>query len=186
MVQTPPFDYDIDYKKLQDILDNTDSDPELFNAIVNAPMQDKLQIALLGLGIVVLLLVNKKAGTIDRIKMSDTEPAQGAAEISVKRFEHIKIPIDYNRNLIAKAISSGKPQKTTDWRFLFEPDLTAEEARLNQAGAGIGFSAIYPLIGARDGGALIFSYFQPPESIGEQHYDFMQEYSTLAANALSR
>jgi len=168
------------------LLDSAKSPQELYQALVNAPFADPVKAAQLFLGIVVLLLANKKTGNIDRIALSNTLPAKGTVQMSVKRFEDIKIPLDYRENIIAEAIHSGIPQQTTDWRNMFEPALTAEEARLNQAGGGIAFSAVYPLTGFGDGGAMIFSYFQYVENIDERQRSFMREYSQLASQYLAK
>jgi len=148
-----------DLAPLATIIQAASDDKSLFQAIVNAPFSDPLLAAKLFLGIVVFLLVNKKDGTIDRVALSQTELAEYTKKMSVKRFEDIRIPLDDPKNILAKAIRTGKPQETTDWQYLFTPELTAEEARLNQAGGGIAYSAVYPLVGARDGGAMIFSWF---------------------------
>ena len=134
--------------------------------------------ALLFLGIVVLLKVNKKAGMIDRVALSNTELAKHTIDVSFKEFNDIKIPLADTKNIIAKAIRTGKPQSTTDWQFLFAPVLTPEQARLNQASGGIAYSAVYPLK-AGDGGALIFSYFQYQSKIGVPQQEFMQAYAEL-------
>lgn len=162
------------------------SDRSLFSAIVNSPFKSKSKGFPLGLGVVVLLLVNKKEGTIDRIALADTEHAHGAVEYSVKPFHEIRIPTSHKKNIIAKAIKSGEHQETTDWQYLFTPVLTPEEARFNQAGAGIATSVVYPLPDARDGGALIFSYFLPQSDITKQHHAFMRRYAELCAKQLRR
>lgn len=159
------------------------NDQALFSAIVNAPFEDKLTAATLSLGIVVLLLVNKKTNMIDRVALSDTEPAKGAVTISEKPFKTIKIPIDYTANAIAKAIQTNESQKVTDWKYLFIPAMSPEGGRFNQAGAGIGCSVVCP-IKVRDGGALIFSYYQEPDKIGRLQHDFMKRYTTLVSKYL--
>jgi len=185
MVTDLPAAPDIDYAELKQTLAACKNDKELFEAIVNAPFTYQLQVALMFLGIMVLLLVNKKTGTIDRIALSKTELAKGTTDVSVKRFEDIKIPVDYPHNVIAQAIKTGQPQGTADWKNLFAPALNSTEARLNQASGGIGYSAVYPLIGARDGGgALIFSYFQYPQEIRDMQRRFMEKYSQLVTAAL--
>ena len=106
--------------------------------------------------------------------------------VSYVKFEEIKIPADYhNGNIIAKAIQTGKPQDTTDWKFLFEPALTPEQARINQASAGIAYSAVYPFT-ARGGGAMIFSYYQYASEIGEPQRKFMSEYIKLVEQKLKK
>jgi hypothetical protein len=174
------------YAHLKELLNGAQGDKELFQTIVNAPFSDKRRSALLGLGIVVLLLVNKPTRTIDRVALSDTDLAKGAVRMSVKPFHDIKIPYDYKGNFVAEAIRSERYQQTGDWQYLFAPDLAPEEARLNQAGAGIGCSYVYPLIDARNGGALIFSYYLPLDKIEKEHHDFMRTYARIAAKVLAK
>ena len=177
---------DVYLHQLQNILDSAKSDHQLFNAIVNAPFTNKLRTTTLGLGIIVLLLVDKKDRTIDRIALSKTELAKGTTDITVKSFRSIKIPLSYKGNLIAEAIRSQRYQQTSDWQYLFAPVLSPEEARLNQAGGGIACSFIYPLIGARDGGAMIFSYYVSLDRIGLEQRNFMSRYSRMVAKRLSK
>lgn len=176
----PIFDYNTITQKLAAAPDKR----QLFRAIVDTPFEYKVESALLYLGIVVLLLVNKRTGMIDRVALSNTELAKGTVDMSVKRFEDIKIPVTFTRNIIAKAIHTGRPQRTTDWRYLFEPALTPQEARFNQAGGAIACSVVYPLIDTLDGGALIFSYYQYPDKIGSAQRAFMQAYTSIVATAL--
>lgn len=175
-----------DYVKIKQILEAADSEKKLYKAVSNAPFHDKLQTGLIFLGIVVLLLVNKKTGMIDRIAVTDNELAAGTKKMSAKKFEDIKIPISDKTNIIARAIKKGKPQSTDDWKYLFTPALKPQEARLNQAAGGIGYSVVYPLKNTREGGALIFSYFLYPKNIGLAQKNFMHKYSQLVAEILSR
>lgn len=159
---------------------------EIYQAIVDLPFDDKQNALNLDLGIVVLLLVNQAAGTIDRIALSDTVMAQGAVEMSSKPFKKIRIPLGHPDNIIAHAIETGRVQQTEDWRDLFAPDLTPQQARLNQSGAGIESSLVTKLK-VDDGGALIFSFFQPLANLHkDQHYDFAKQYSNLVSRVLNR
>lgn len=158
---------------------------ELHQSIVNAPFTDVSKVVSLDLGIVVLLLINKKTNMLDRVALADTEMANGAVAMSVKPFKEIKIPADYTENILVKAIQTGKAQKTDDWQYLFIPDLTPKEARFNQAGAGIECSVAYPL-DIPDGGALIFSYYQPPHNITELHESFMEHYASMVSESLRK
>lgn len=157
--------------------------PSLHDAVVNAPFFDRLVTTQLGLGAVVLLLNNVKTHTVDRIALSDTEQAKGAVNMSSKPFKDIKIPNNHDENIIVKAITSDKPQFTTDWKDLFTPVLSDADARFNQAGAGIECSFVYP-IHVDDGGALIFSYFTELEKIGTAQKRFMRVYSHLVDDVL--
>lgn len=172
--------------KIRSLLKGAKTDKRLYDAIVNAPFQDKLKMTMLDLGIIVLLIVNKKTGVIDRVALSDTEPAKGAVQISEKPFNDIKIPMDYSGNIISRAVKFNRPYETADWRYLFAPALSPESARFNQAGAGIGCSVVYPLKEARkNGGAMIFSFYAPLPSIGPRHKSFMEIYSKVANDVLS-
>jgi hypothetical protein len=172
------------YHRLQDRLSQIQDKAELYNAVVNMPFEHPLEAAQLHLGIIVLLLANTKTGMIDRVALSNTELAQGTLSMSVKPFKAIKIPLGYEGNAIAGAIKTNKPQEVADWQYLFAPALSPDEARLNQAGGAIAFSAIYPLNNVGDGGALIFSYYQYPENIHKAHHEFMQEYTAIVSDCL--
>lgn len=165
-------------QRIKNLLGAAKGDQELLEAIVNAPFHDKIRVTDLDLGIIVLLQVNKSSGTIDRVALSNTEQAHGAVKMSEKPFKEIKIPLGYEGNLIAKAISSGEMQCVTDWQYLFVPALSPRAARFNQAGAGIEFSCVYPLK-SRGGGALIFSFYQVGTSIKNRHYTFAAKYTKL-------
>jgi hypothetical protein len=173
----------MDIRKLEKILNESASDEELFNNIVNCPFSRKVDAAFLFLGIIVLLLVNKKTGKIDRVALSDTELAKSTTRVSAVPFRKIKIPLKNPDNIIARAIQSGEPQDTTDWKYLFTPALKAVEARINQASAGISYSVVFPLK-ARDGGAIIFSYFQYESGIGKDQKKFMKAYSKIVESQL--
>lgn len=177
----------MDFISVTHSLDDAKTDDELFGAIVNIPFTDRLRATELGLGIAVLLLVNEANGTLDRIALSNTELASGAVAISAKPFHEIRIPLTSKENVLIKAITSRHHQITEDWAPMFVPELTAEEARFNQAGAGIACSVIYPLIafgGIRPFGAMIFSYYEPMSTITKQHYAFMQAYADTVAAKL--
>lgn len=177
----------MDYTALKTKLSKASDTTEFYDAIVNMPFESKLQTTQLGLGIVVLLLANEPNGTLDRIALSNNELASGAIQMSAKPFHEIRIPLDYDKNILIQAIRTKKHQQTNDWQYMFIPELTPQEARFNQAGAGIDCSVIYPLIceeSAKPLGAMIFSYFEPLSNIGKQHHDFMQQYTEIVSCAL--
>jgi len=174
-----------DLEQVESVFAAASDDAALFSAIVNSPFTLlTVPTAMLFLGIVVFLQVNKETGLIDRIALSNTELAQNTTDVSVVPFSEIKIPVDHNENIISQAIQTNTPQDTTDWKFLFEPAMSAEQARLNQASGGIAYSAVYPL-SARNGGAMIFSYFQYQSEIGAPQHDFMRAYTDLVNKYLS-
>lgn len=175
---------DFDYKVLEQML--ADATPEnLYSIVVNAPFNFPVQTAMIFLGIAVLLVVDSEAGTINRVALSETELAKNTTDVSMVPFEEIKIPLNDDENIIAKTITSGVPHDTTDWRYLFTPVLTPEDARLNQASGGIAYSAVYPL-NTKQGGAMIFSYFQYAHDIGEKQHAFMKRYADLASARLNQ
>lgn len=156
-----------------------------YDVVVNTPFIDAYESTKLDLGIVVLLLVNRKDKTIDRIALSDTEPAQGAVNISTVPFAKIRIPLKHKTNAIAQAVATKERQVVADWKFLFVPAMDEVSARHNQSGAGIGSSLVYPLIEKNKGfGAMIFSFFQPPFNLRKRHFNFAETYSQAVADAL--
>ncbi len=176
----------IDMQRLSETLKQHSSDSALFRAIVDTPFIDyRVETAMLFLGIIVLLLVNKETGQIDRVALSNTELAERTTEVSAKPFNEIKIDIDEPENIIAAAIRTGEMHDTTDWNFLFKPALTPEEARINQANAGIAYSAVHPFT-ARNGGALIFSFFQYKDMVGRSQQDFMEAYTKTVNQSLAQ
>lgn len=172
---------EIDFGHLKSLLDSA-PECQLNNAIVNAPFVFTLAAAHMFLGVIVLLVVNDKDDTIDRIAITDNTIAKRTKQKSAKPFEEIRIPIEHTENVIARAIATGEPQTTTDWYYLFTPELTPEQARYNQSDGGIGCSAVYPLLGAKKG-ALIFSYYR--NHLEDAQYDFMKQYTELIASHLS-
>lgn len=177
----------MDFLQITHSLDEHITRDALLQAIVDVPFTDKLHATELGLGIMVLLLVNEKEGTLDRIALSNTERAKDAQDISAKPFHEIRIPLDRDDNQLVTAINSHQPQFTDDWATMFVPELTPEEARFNQAGAGIACSALYPLVTfgqEKACGALIFSYFEPLSTIDDIHRAFMETYADTVAAKL--
>jgi hypothetical protein len=175
----------MDYDKLKKSLTAAKDDLGLFRVIVNAPFDQKLEAAFMFLGILVLLLVNKETGTIDRIVMSDNEMTDNINKVSVVPFKKITIPFGDKDNIIARALATGIPQDTADWRFIYSPVLNPVQARINQASSGISYSAVYPLE-VRDGGALIFSYYLYGGHVGNKQLEFMKKYTKLVTSVLKR
>jgi hypothetical protein len=176
---------EFDYAALESRLSGAASGQDLYGAIVNAPFDFQAATAFIFLGIIVLLLVDEKKGTIDRIALSDTTHADATKQVSAKPFGDIRIPLEQEDNLIAKVIRTNQPAGTSDWAELFTPELNAEQAHINQANGGIGYSAVYPLSAAsKRKGAMIFSYYQYPEEIAEAQTQFMQNYVALASKRL--
>lgn len=176
---------DLTPERLASAYDIVRADSDLFTSIVNTPfLQLRMETAFMFLGITVLLQVDKENGAINRVALSNTELAKNTTDVSFVPFHEIKIPLIHDENIISRAIQTGEPQDTTDWKFLFEPALTPEQARINQASGGIAYSAVYPLK-SRDGGAMIFSYFQYLSEIGNSQKEFMRDYVALVDKKLA-
>ena len=174
------------YNTCKALLNSHTDDEKLFQAIVDAPFHNKLHSTSFDLGIVVLLLVNKKLKTVDRMTFSDTDAASWALKMTPIPFKEIRIPLSNKQNILSKAVVTGELQKTSDWQYLFTPILEPESARFNQAGAGIACSYASPMPKARDGGVLIFSYYQPFDNVKSNHLEFMKKYTQIAEEALTK
>lgn len=174
----------MDYEKIEAALQAAKTDEQLASAIVNAPFAQQMESAMLFLGIMVLLVVNKSTGMIDRVALSNTELANNTTTVTAVPFQAIKIPVNNQQNTVAKAIQSGIPQETIDWDTLFTPALSADEARLNQASGGIAYSAVYPIKKWKGGAAIIFSYYQYADQIGDAQHEFMQRYAAIVSDNL--
>ncbi len=172
-----------DLNRLRSDLGSAQNMAELNQRIVDGPFTSKMLATTLDLGIVVFLQVDGAKKTIQRIALSNTEQAKGARSVSAIPFHDIVIPLDDEENIIATAITTGKYTLTEDWQYLFTPALTPDEARRNQAAASIECSIAWPL-SSGDGGALIFSFFQPPEFISDEHLEFIQAYAQLVDEVL--
>src|SRR3954468_21597518 len=90
-----------DYGALEQTLADTTPDT-LHSTIVNSPFAFQMQVTMLFLGIIVLLLVDEKNGTINRVALSDTELAKNTTDVSMVPFEEIKIPLNHEENIIAQ------------------------------------------------------------------------------------
>jgi len=161
----------------------TKNKTDLYKIIVNEPFKNPVHTTELGLGIIVLLLINKQTKTIDRIALSKTDLAAGAIKMSELPFNAIRIPIDHKQNAIVRAINTKKQTGVSDWQYLFIPALDPQAARLNQAGAGVEYSVVSPFYGRRSG-ALIFSYFLPRQKITNKQRKFMQTYTELVSELI--
>lgn len=157
----------------------------VMSTIVDAPFQYRLEMVAYGIGIIVLLLADEKMRQVYRVSLSNTELAAGTLRMSMKKFEDIVVPLDHNKNIIAKAIREKSPQETEDWKYLFAPSLSPSQARLNQAGGGIASSTVYPVSFEGGDGALIFSYYKTLDKIGRTERTFMSTYAEYVGACLS-
>lgn len=174
------------FLRLKRRLNSPKTKKELYETIVNVPFRDKSFSTALGLGFLSLVLVNEKSQTIDRIAISKTETAQGAIDVTVKPFQDLIIPIDSPNNAVAKAVKTKHVVHTNDWNYLLTPVLKPEEARLNQAAAGIAHSYVYPLTASGVRGAIIYQYYVPKFMIKNRQINFMGKYTNIVSRELEK
>lgn len=172
------------FKNVHQQLNEAPNKKQLYELVSNAPFYSKFHTTNLDLGMIVFVLVNLQTRTINRVSYSHTSPAHDAIRVSPKTFQEIKLPLLNDANLTSKTIQTGKPHKTSDWKYLFTPAISEAAARFNQAEAGMGCSFIYPVKNGEVAGALIFSFYQQIETIGKRHQDFMKKYSTIVSQSL--
>ena len=159
-------------EKLQELQGDKDQ------AIADALFQTDIAIDF-EIGAVVLTRLNVADNMIDRVALSRTPPAVGAVRASTKQFESIRIPADAKENALARCIAGGKSEIVTDWYELFTPALSAQEARDNQAGAGVMCSVVNSYAGKESSGALIFSLLCGAEEVGSEHLAVFNEFANL-------
>jgi hypothetical protein len=186
MMNIPTAADDDYYDKASKIFAEVTNLAKLYDKVVDLPFEDKARVTMLSMGHMIFCLVNKKNQTIDRVALSNTDSAKGAVNFSVLPFKAIKIPLSNRDNYIGIAIRTKKVMATSDWYYTFTPVLTADQARMNQAGGAIGCSVIYPLLGVGDGAALVFSFYEPLNRIGEMQHHFMEKYSKVVAAELRK
>jgi len=154
---------------------------DLYHEIVNKPFGTTL-CAQFDVGTIVLLLNNTGSGRIERVALSDTPSAKGAVYASAKPFHDIHIPNNYKDSAHVKALKQKKPVVVTDWADLFVPALSEQQARDNQAAAGITCSVVYPFFGSSTEGTIIFSLYCEPSKISQAHIEFFKTYSDIVAS----
>lgn len=138
-----------------------------------------------GYRIIVLTLIDEQRGILKRISLSQTEEAKKAQQASAVPFHQIEIPLTAADNLLIKVINERKVSVTNYWPDIFKPVLTPEQAKINQAAAGVKTSMIYPVI-TRDRavGALIFSLVKDVKDVSEEEQDLLAGFTDLVGLAV--
>lgn len=138
-----------------------------------------------GYRIVVLSLVDDKAGGLRRVALSETMEALKAMEVSTIPFEKILIPFSATENLGIKVLKEGKPITTTYWPDILSPPLAPEAALKNQHAAGIKTSMVYPVFaGGKAIGTLIFSMVKAYNDVTEEEKDLLAGFTDLVGLAV--
>jgi hypothetical protein len=174
----------IDFSALQQALDSADSVPALYQAVVDAPFEQKLAAAYLFLGFMVLFMVPPGKKVIKLGAASDNEYYK--MSVSGYSFDPTKFQLPLTKNStndIVQTAITGKPRETTDWRTLRRKWADPEQTSLNQANSGIAYSILYP-VDAGNGGVLMFCYYQYVGGAGPAQTKFMGEYTALVSKAI--
>lgn len=138
-----------------------------------------------GYRIVVLSLIDEKAGGLRRIALSQTQEAQRAVAVSTIPFEKIVIPFSATSNYCIKVLTEKKPLVTTNWVDLLSPPLTPEAALTNQRSAGIKTSMVYPVFsGGKPIGTLIFSMVKDYKDVTDEEKDLLAGFTDLVGLAV--
>lgn len=184
MVVTQSGVAEIDYKHLASEISKS-APKRVYSAIANAPYADKVGMAFLFLGFICIYIVDEKTNKIFLKGVSDTEEYHLAVKDFKFKPSNYHLDFDKNKdNQIVQAIAQNTPQQTGDWTTLNRGKTSKATVRLNQASSGIATSIIYPL-NSKIRGALMYSYYQYPEMIGNPQQLFMERYTELVSACLA-
>ena len=174
---------EIDYDLLSTLLAQTQPQ-QLYQKIVSAPFENKVDVVFLFLGFICLYIVDEPSNVVQLVAASGTEEYRLA--VQHMQFKASDYTLDFEKdkgNTIVRAIASNKSTHTTDWADLNRGQTPVEQVRLNQANSGIAYTSIYPLQGTLKG-AVMYNYYQYPEMIGDEQAAFMTEYTRLVSLSL--
>lgn len=165
------------------LLDTLDYDQVVFR-VVNTILFD-LGFIDLGYRIIVLTLLNKKKGVLERVALSQTDEAFQALKASAVPFHEIKIPLRANDNLLIKTLKAKKNHITHNWPEIFSPVLTSEQALTNQKAAGIKTSLLFPIT-VRDEaiGVIIFSMVKSEKDVTQEEKKLIQGFCEIVGLAV--
>ena len=139
----------------------------------------------LGYRIIVLTLVDKERNVLKRIALSQTSEAEQALRASAIPFHEIDIPLSSADNLLIQCINEKRPLSTHDWKNLFVPVLTSDQARVNQQAAGIKASMVYPVIVRNEViGVVIFSLNKYEHEVSLDERDLIRGFTDIVGLAV--
>jgi signal transduction histidine kinase len=132
-----------------------------------------------------LTLVDEKRKVLKRISLSRTDEAARALAASAIPFHDIEIPLQAKDNLLIKTVQTGKTQVTNDWKHLFTPTLTDEQAHQNQHAAGIKTSMVFPVtLREKTIGAVIFSMVKKESEVDEDEINLLRGFCDIIGIAV--
>lgn len=171
------------WRLLRILLDNLDFEDVVYK-VVNSILHE-LGYLNLGYRIIVLSLIDEKAGGLRRIALSQTPEAVRATSVSTIPFEKIVIPFSAKQNYCIRVLTEGQPLVTNAWPYLLSPPLTPEAALTNQRAAGIKTSMVYPVFAqGRPIGSLIFSMIKNYKDVTEDERDLLSGFTDLVGLAV--
>lgn len=147
--------------------------------VVNSIL-DELGYLKLGYRIIVLALINKTTGHLERIAISQTAEAKKALALTPVPFKDIRIPLSDTENLSIRALENRTIYRTRNWYDILRPVYTPEQATIIQQAVGIKASMVFPLMfGPEPTGILIFSMNKDYEQVTEEENDLLNGFVDL-------
>lgn len=141
---------------------------------------DELGYLQLGYRIIVLALVNKSSGFLERIAISETAEAKEALKLSPVPFREIRIPLSETNNLSIRALQDKVSYQTRNWYDILRPVYNSDQAAIIQKGVGIKASMVFPLIFRNESiGILIFSMNKDYDEVTEEENDLLRGFVDL-------
>jgi hypothetical protein len=156
----------------------------LMNLVAQAPFTYDREMAFLFLGFISFFVVDEEEELLLPGGVTDNDYYRESIANYKFEFSEYRVPMSATDNSVVQAIISRKPVIVTSWETIRRPTIEEGYARLNQASGGIGCSIVYPLKG-KVRGALMYNFFQYPESIGKTQEVFMQRYADIVSKILS-
>jgi hypothetical protein len=172
------------FQELERTLKAEKSRSEALNLVAQAPFAYHREMGLLFLGFISFFVLDDKGTEILPGGVTDNNYYHASVAHYTFNFSEYRVPMSAKRNSVVQAITSGEPVMVTSWETIRRPKIQKGYASLNQADGGIGCSVIYPLTG-KVKGAIMYNFFQYPESIGEPQEAFMHRYTDIVSDTLS-
>lgn len=139
----------------------------------------------LGYRIIVLTLVDEKKQVLKRISLSRTEEARKAIEASCVPFHDIDIPLNANKNILIQTLKTKNPHVTHNWKDIFIPVLSEEDALKNQHAANIKTSMTYPVVvRGKAIGVLIFSMVKNESAVSAEERNLIAGFTEIVGLAV--
>ncbi len=139
----------------------------------------------LGYRIIVLTLVDEKKQVLKRISLSRTKEAKRALEASRIPFHDIDIPLRSNNNILIQTLKTKKPHVTHNWKDIFIPILSEDDALKNQRAANIKTSMTYPVVvRGKAIGILIFSMVKKESEVTAEERNLIAGFTEIVGLAV--